>query len=150
MPFVNFVDKRYSDLVLHEAVEYITREVRPLDVGATATILEQGTIVFRPIGIDPTVAYEVLVDPADISVDNEYGFVIGDYYDPQEIIEFSAGESPAILLVRSVRLKEARVQEVNDVLFAAATDAQWGSLKLLLSNQTILVEPSLEQYPSAF
>lgn len=150
MPFTSHVDKRYSDLVLHEAGEYIPREVRTIDVGTSAATLLQGTIVFRPIDIDPTVPYEVLTAPADISADNEYAFVIGDGYDSKEIIEFASGENDAILLVRSVRLKEARVQEVNDVLFAAASDAQWGSLKLLLSNQTILVEPSLEQYPSAF
>lgn len=151
MPFADVIDKRYSNLVLHEAPEYISREYnRPITVAA-AGALTQGTIVFRPVGIDASVPYEVLEDAADISDENEYAILIGDGYEPKETINFTTtGENEAILLVRTVRLKEARVIEVNQDLFDSASAAEWESLKLILANQTILVEPSLEAYPSAF
>ena len=106
MPFVDFTDPRYTDVVLEELTYNKSREIYNLQ-RASAGTLEQGTILWRAKGATAGAVWDVVDAAADISVNNEYSILIGDEFEVTEYVSVAAGVSRKVIaLVRDARVKE--------------------------------------------
>lgn len=134
-----------SDLVVHEvdpAVGY-ARKVVSVSV-ASDTTLKLGAVLFRAKGTDPTVPYSVVTDATSFVTTNEFAVVLGDYYGYElQPITVTAATSPLKVTVYKrglVILKDFTVLAAVKQNFAGITDTQFGVLKHLLENQSVLLE----------
>lgn len=135
MTFTTVTDPRTSDLILGEKSGYRSRETVNVSLVAGATHV-QGTVLYRAKGTDPAATY-ALVTTGSLVTTNEFAVLIGDGYSEQESVTFETATSKkALVIVRDAEVKEAPVLAVHD---SALNDAQWATLKHLLSQQGILV-----------
>lgn len=142
MPFVDYIDPRYTDVVLEELPHNKSREIGNLQRAATVT-LEQGTILWRVKSTTANAVWDVVDAVGDIAIANEYAILIGDEFEVTESIPITSGVSRKVIaLVRDARIKEFHPERIHTALGLSA--GNWDSLKRILADQGLLVEPSLD------
>jgi hypothetical protein len=139
MPFTAIVDPRFSDLVINEREDYRSRGSRLVSLVAGETS-PQGTVLYRAKGTNPDATYAKVTAGAQLVTTNEFAILAGDAYSLQESVVFAtATPKKALVWVRDAEFKEAPVLAIHD---AALSDAEWATLKLLLTNQNIFLATS--------
>lgn len=145
MPLIQRPYQLLSDLVVHEVDPCVgyARKVVSVTVAADTT-LKLGSVLFRAKGTDPTVAYSVVTDATSFVTTNEFAVVIGDFYGYElQPITVTAATSPMKVTTYKrglVILKDFTVLAAVKQNFAGITDTQFGVLKHLLENQSVLLE----------
>lgn len=135
MTFTTVTDPRTSDLILGEKSGYRSRDTVNVNLLAGATHV-QGTVFYRAKGTDPAATW-ALVTTGSLVTTNEFAVLIGDGYEQTESVVFETTTTKkALVIVRDAEVKEAPVLAVHD---SALNDAQWATLKHLLSQQGVLV-----------
>lgn len=131
----------YTDVILQEREDYLSRDVAPVTTAAAVT-LPQGAIVFRAKGTDPAATYAPVTAASQIALANEFAILIGNDFEAA-VTEIDFEEDVAtkcILLTREARAKEESILKAVKVSFAAITEAQFASLKEVLRQQDLLIE----------
>ena len=129
--------KYASDLVIAHADFHFSNDNANVTPGAAPFKL--GTIVHRPKGSAPTVAWTALAADADVVDTNEFAFLFGDHYGfkydftPKAI---KAKLFNAVVIKRGpAMLKEFYIKAVHGTALAT----KYGVLKQLLADQGVVV-----------
>lgn len=126
-----------SDLVIGHLDFHFSNENSNITPGAQPFTL--GTIVARPKGSAPTVAYAAIDAADDVVTTNEYAVVWGDHqgfkysFTPKAI---AAGKWNSIVIVRGAQFKEYYIKQKYATLLGAAP---YALLKRLMADQGLLV-----------
>lgn len=129
--------KYASDLVIAHADFHFSNDNANVTPGASPFKL--GTIVHRPKGSAPAVAWTALAADADVVDTNEFAFLFGDHYGfkydftPKAIV---TGKWNAVVVVRDAGFKEFYVKELYKTVLAAAP---YALLQRLLADQNLIV-----------
>lgn len=128
--------KYASDLIIAHKDFHFSNDNANVTPGAQPFKL--GTIVHRPKGSEPTVAWTALAADADVVDTNEFAFLFGDHYafkydfTPKAI---AAGKWNAIVVVRDAGFKEFYPKS----LYKTVLTTKYALLQRLLADQGLIV-----------
>lgn len=140
--------KYASDLVIAHADFHFSND--NANVTPAVTPFNLGTIVFRPKGSAPTVAWTALTADAAVVDTNEFAFLYGDHYAfkydfiPKAIV---AGKWNAIVVVRDAGFKEFYVKQLYKTVLSATS---YALLIRLLSDQNLIVLEDVSDYKATY
>lgn len=134
-------ETRLSDIVFHEQDPCVGAAREDINVTPTTTPIKAGTVVFRALSeLDQYAPYTVLTDAAALTVENEFGIVIGDQFSfrseftPKAVADKTFN---AVVLKRgNIQVKEYLPKQIH----GETLGEDFETLRELLKRQGVIME----------